>query len=85
MIELTDELKQAFIAAAGWPGEPWRFGSDVADGLAAVLALVERKQDADGYRKATVVSAAIDYYRSSGDTDEHNDLMDAVAALGVTA
>lgn len=42
MIEPTDEMRQAFIEAAGWPNEPWRFGSDVENGLAAVLALVER-------------------------------------------
>ena len=30
---------------------------------------------------AVVVGAAIRYYRSGGDVDDHNDLMDAVAAL----
>jgi hypothetical protein len=42
VIEVTDEMREAFQVAAGWPGPPWRFGPDVANGLAAVLALVER-------------------------------------------
>lgn len=42
MIEVTDEMREAFQVAAGWPGPPWRFGPDVANGLAAVLAIVER-------------------------------------------
>lgn len=44
MIELTDQMREAFQVAAGWPGPPWRFGVDVANGLAAVLAIVERDQ-----------------------------------------
>lgn len=47
MIELTDEMREAFQVAAGWPGPPWRFGPDVANGLTSVLALVERDQRAE--------------------------------------
>lgn len=46
-IDITDEMREAFQAAAGWPGPPWRFGEDVARGLAAVLALVEREHRAE--------------------------------------
>lgn len=41
MTELTDELKAAFIAAAGWQAEPWRLNAEVADGLVAVLAAAQ--------------------------------------------
>jgi hypothetical protein len=42
VIELSDEMREAFQRAAGWPGPPWRFGADVANGLTAVLAIVAR-------------------------------------------
>lgn len=58
MSEPTDEMREAFQVAAGWPGPPWRFGPDVANGLAAVLAIVERDQQPaarKGYETAIAV------------------------------
>lgn len=43
MIVPTDEMRQAFQVAAGWPGPPWRFGQDVANGLAAALTVFVRE------------------------------------------
>lgn len=43
MIEVPDEMREAFQVAAGWPGPPWKFGPDVAKGLAAALALFVRQ------------------------------------------
>jgi hypothetical protein len=39
-IDPTDEMREAFQVGAGWPGPPWRFGADVANGLAAALDLI---------------------------------------------
>ena len=55
----------------------------VADEQAKVRELQERvaalADEATGYQ--AVVAAASRYYESSGEVDDHNDLMDAVAAL----
>lgn len=68
MIELTDEMRQAFADAAGWPPAPWMFGPDVERGITAVLSLVERKLRAEIAYRIRAELVCCDVFEKTHDT-----------------